>query len=204
VGDQTEAQNLYAILTGTVSGIGGGAGVNPSSHQYVNLAYTTQAFAFTYGNLYIQDSFRVTPHLTLNLGFHWEMDGAIHDTNSIAGEATGSNFYGISNGLFQPGVFSSNTNPVYNQANYPYNADLILPAPLLGFAWNPSGGDSLFGKLLGDNKTVLRGGGAIDYYNEGMNAISNPMVDQLCNSLGASQSATSVPGDPGSPLREVF
>jgi hypothetical protein len=198
VGDQTVAQNLYAILTGTVSGISGGAGVDASTHQYNNLAYTTQAFAFTYGNLYIQDSFRLTPHLTLNLGFHWEMDGAIHDTNGILGEPTGSNFYGISNGLFQPGVFSSNTSPVYNQTNYPYKADLVLPAPLLGFAWNPSGGDTLFGKLIGDNKTVVRGGGAINYYNEGMNTISNPMIDANgCNNLGAAQSSTSVPGDTG-------
>lgn len=199
VGDQNAAANLYAILTGTVSGISGGAGVDEYTKQYVNLAYTTQRFAYTYGGLYIQDSFRLTPHFTLNLGFHWELDGAIHDTNSIVGEPTGSNFFGMSNGLFQPGVFSSNTNPQLIQTNYPYSADLLNPAPLVGFAWNPSGGDGPIGKLIGTNKTVLRGGGAINHYNEGMNSISNPLANDTngCNGTGATQSATAVPGNPG-------
>ncbi len=199
VGDQNLAADLYAALTGTVSSISGGAGVDEHTKQYVNFAYTPQRFAYTYGGLYIQDSFRVTPHLTLNLGFRWELDGAIHDTNSIVGEPTGSNFYGMSNSLFQPGVFSSNTNPQLIQTNYPYSADLLNPAPLIGFAWTPTATEGLPGKIIGNNKTVLRAGAAMNYYNEGMNAISNPLANDAngCNGTGATQSATAVPGNPG-------
>ncbi len=41
---------------------------------------------------------------------------------------------------------------------YPYNPDYSNFGPRLAVAWNPSGGDGWFGNLLGNKKTVLRGG----------------------------------------------
>jgi hypothetical protein len=52
------------------------------------------------------------------------------------------------------------------------------------------------GKLLGNDKTVIRGGYSINYYNEGMNTISNTVT----NNPGSTQSISATPGGPGFPL----
>ena len=195
-GDLTNAQNIYALLTGRLSSITGSENVSEITHQYNQFAPITQRYAFTTGGIYIQDNFRITPQLTLNYGLRWELDGPIHNTNGIDSEPTGANFFGPSNGLFQPGVLSGNNNPVLTSVSNPYSSSLHNFAPNLGFAWNPSGKQGFLGKLLGDGKTVIRGSYSLTYYNEGMNAISNV----LSSNQGTTQSISSVPGGPGFPL----
>ncbi len=194
-GDLTNAENLYALLTGRVSNISGNVNVDEHTHQYNQYQPATQRWAFRTGGLYIQDNFRVSPQFTLNYGFRWEFDGAINTTNGIDGEPAGG-LFGPSNGLFQPGVLSSNQNPLYAVVRAPYKSDLVNPAPNVGFAWNPSGKNGVPGKVLGDGKTVIRGGYSITYYNEGMNTISNTVT----NNPGSSQSLSATPGGPGFPL----
>ena len=194
--DLTVAEDLYALLTGRISGISGNVNVDEHTHQYNQYQPQTQRWAFKTGGLYIQDSFRATSHLTLNYGFRWEFDGAINTTNGIDGEPSGGAFFGPSNGLFQPGALSANQNPVYTAVSAPYKSDLVNPAPNIGFAWNPSSSEGLMGKLLGNGKTVIRGGFSITYYNEGMNTISNTIT----NNPGSSQSISATPGGPGFPL----
>ncbi len=196
-GDLTNAENLYALLTGRVSGISGNVNVDENTHTYNSYQPETQRWAFKTGGLYFQDNFRLTPHFTLNFGFRWEFDGTIRTTNGIDGEPAGG-LFGPSNGLFQPGTLSSNQNPTYAAVSAPYKADLVNPAPNIGFAWNPAGGGGL-GKLLGNGKTVIRGGYAINYYNEGMNTISNTIT----NNPGSTQSISAQPGSAGFPLGGV-
>ncbi len=195
-GDLTNAENLYALLTGRVSGISGNVNVDENTHAYNAFQPQTQRWAYKTGALYIQDNFRVSSHLTLNYGFRWEFDGAINTTNGIDGEPSGGAFFGPSNGLFQPGTLSSNQNPTYSAVSAPYKSDLVNPSPNFGFAWNPSPQGGLLQKLLGNGKTVVRGGYSITYYNEGMNAISNTIT----NNPGSSQSISATPGGVGFPL----
>ena len=194
--DLTVAEDLYAFLTGRVSGISGNVNVDEYTHQYAEYQPETQRWAFSTGGLYIQDNFRVSSHFTLNYGLRWEFDGAIHTTNGIDGEPSGGAFFGPSTGLFQPGVLSSNQNPMYSAVNAPYKSDLANPAPNLGFAWNPVANGGLLQKILGNGRTVIRGGWSITYYNEGMNTISNTIT----NNPGATQSISAQPGSPGFPL----
>lgn len=195
-GDLGNAENIYAILTGRLSSISGSTNVNENTHQYNTFAPVTQRYAFTTGGLFLQDNYRVNSSLTLNYGLRWQFDGAIHNTNGIDSEPVGANFFGPSTGLFQPGVLNGTLTPMLSSVKNPYNADLLNPAPNVGFAWNPAGGDGLFGKLLGSRKTVLRGAYSITYYNEGMNAISNV----LSSNKGTTQSLSAVPGGAGFPL----
>lgn len=175
-GDLTNAQNIYALLTGRLTSITVNTNVDEKTHQYQQFAPVTQRFAFTTFGLYAQDSFRITPDFTLNFGLRWQFDGAIHDTNGINSEAFGANFFGPSNAPFQPGVLNSNLNPSFIQVSTPYGRDFVNPAPNLGFAWNPSKENGFLGKLLGDRKTVIRGAFSITFYNEGLNAISNRLT----------------------------
>jgi len=189
-GDLTNALNLYALLTGRLTSITVNTNVDEKTKQYNQFAPVTQRFAFTTAGLYAQDSFRINPDFTLNFGLRWQLDGAIHSANGIDSEPVGPNFFGPSNGLFQPGALSNVTNPVFTQVSDPYKRDFVNPAPNVGFAWNPSSGKGLLGKLLGERKTVIRGAFSITFYNEGLNSVSNV----LSGNQGTTQSGSATQG----------
>jgi hypothetical protein len=198
-GDQANAQALYALLTGRMTGISSSVNVNENSHQFTQFAPITQRIAFTTVGLYAQDSFRVNPTLTLNYGLRWQIDGAIKSTNGINGEPTGGSFLGPSTGLFQPGSLNGVQNPMLTQVNAPYPTDWNNLSPNIGVAWNPNVTSGALGKFMGGNKTVIRAGASITYYNEGMNAISNV----LTSNQGSAQSQTATAGNPGFPVGGV-
>ncbi|HTS25328.1 MAG TPA: carboxypeptidase-like regulatory domain-containing protein [Bryobacteraceae bacterium] len=198
-GDLNNAEAIYAFLTGRLSSITGSVNVNEVTHQYNQFAPVTQRYAFTTGGLYVQDSFRVTPHFTLNYGFRWQFDGPIKNTNGIDAEPVNGSFFGPSTGLFAPGSLNGVQNPQLALVGAPYKSDLVNPAPNVGFAWTPTGGGGILGKFLGNGKTVIRGGASVTYYNEGMNAISNV----LSSNQGTVQSESAQSGTPGFPLGGV-
>ena len=49
VGDQTTATSLYALLTGTVSGVSGNVNVDEHTHAYTQYQPVTQRFAANFG-----------------------------------------------------------------------------------------------------------------------------------------------------------
>jgi hypothetical protein len=187
-GDVTNALALYAYLTGRLSSITGSQAVDEKTHQYVPLSPWMKRYLFNTGSLFFQDSFRLSPNFTLNYGLRWQLDGPISTTNGVDVYPTASSFFGPSYGNFQPGVLTNNLNPVYGPVQNAYKSDLKNPAPNLGFAWNPSGGPGLLGKIIGDRKTVIRGSYAINFYNEGLNDLSFLFE---ANQNGSVQSITS-------------
>ncbi len=189
--DVNNALNLYALLTGRLTSVSVTSNVDEKTHEYRQFSEGMQRYAFTTFGLYGQDSFRIRPTLTLNFGLRWQFDGDIHSGNDLLSQPSGSNFYGPSTGLFQPGVLSSNQNPGFEQVIHPYKRDYMNPAPNVGFAWNPARDQSNWlGKLLGDRKTVVRGAYSITFYNEGLNSISN----SLSGGRGLTQTGTATNG----------
>src|SRR5579862_6282391 len=100
-------------------------------------AGNTQRTTFNNGlAFFAQDDFRVSSHLTLNLGLRWEYFGPISEQNNIlANLGTDSVLHMVGTG----GV------------NRAYNRDLNNFGPRFGFAWNPV------------SKTIVRGGYGIYY-----------------------------------------
>ncbi len=190
--DITTAEQLYATLTGRISAISGGNNINETSKQYSPFTPATQRFAYTTSGIYAQDSYHVSPNLTLNYGLRWEFTTPVTNTNGIDFVATYANLFGPSNYALQPGILSPNQNPVLTQQAAAYGADYKQPSPNFGFAWNPKYSDGWLGALLGHG-TVIRGSYAVNFYQEGMNAISNVMSDNP----GDIQSETLSPGQPG-------
>jgi hypothetical protein len=196
--DVAGAAALYATLTGRIGddGITSSRNVDEITHQYKDWSPSMQRFARTSLGIYAQDSFQVRPNLTLNYGLRWEFSGALNNTNGIDATPDMANLMGPSARLFQPGKLDGVSNPQINLTPYTYHGDKVNPAPNFGFAWSPNYEKGLLGKLFG-GKTVIRSSFGINYYDEGMNSVSNT----LSSNPGSSQSMWIYPGmtgfDPG-------
>jgi len=167
--DVSTAAQLYATLTGRVSGIQGYENIDEKARQYAKFAPLVYRENYRSWGLYFQDSYRMRPSLTLNYGIRWEFTGVMTNTNNTFMSPTIDDVMAPSFANFQPGVLDANHIPVIGQRSVTYAPDHINPAPNFGIAWNPRGGNGLLGKLLGNNKTVIRSSYSINFFDEGLN-----------------------------------
>jgi carboxypeptidase family protein len=86
---------------------------------------------------FVQDDWRATPHLTINLGLRYELNTVIKEDHNLLGN------FSPTAGLLQVGM----------QIKSPYNGDHKDFAPRIGFAWDTTG----------NGRTVVRGGFGLMY-----------------------------------------
>jgi hypothetical protein len=115
--------------------------------------------------VYGQDSWKVSPRVTINMGLRWEYFGVQHNVNANLD----SNFYPASGGNIQQDI----ANGVVDIAPMSPIGELWKPSlhnfgPRVGFAWD----------VFGDGKTAFRGGYGIGYErnfgNVTYNVLFNP------------------------------
>ncbi len=168
--NQSEAEQLYAVLTGRLQNVNGSYAYNPHTSAYdkghsgFNLDEVAQATG-----VWFQDSWKATPSLTVNYGLRWDFTTAAHDVASVYHNSNQANVWGPTAipDLFKPGTLAGVQNPVLALNPKAYNNWYKSPQPQVGLAWNPKvDGDGLLKKLLGGNATVVRAGFGLRNFTE--------------------------------------
>ncbi|MGB6232952.1 MAG: carboxypeptidase-like regulatory domain-containing protein, partial [Candidatus Acidiferrales bacterium] len=186
---------------------------------------TTENQFYFYG----QDVWRLTNSLTISYGLAYGWQSAPVDTlgrqtildNDVTGQPLTAPTYMSARmtAALQGQIYNPTTDYVpVNTAGAPvFNTDWGNLAPRISFAWNPSfGSDNVFGRFLGDKKTVIRGGYSLVYDRE--NTIQNVVIPMLgagfgqtlteitpgcgsvCNDPGATDFRIGVDGNPAVPV----
>jgi hypothetical protein len=150
--DGTVTGNDFAdYLIGAPTGAGGG---------YTQAALQLLDSRTRYGGAYVQDSWKATPNLTLNLGLRWEVSMPWYDTQGkiqtwVKGEQS-TVFPKSPTGLVYPG------DPGVPKTLAPTRYNNF--GPRLGFAYSPSFSDGVLGKVFGGpGKTSIRAAYGIYY-----------------------------------------
>ena len=184
-GQLTDARLLYAVLTGRVSSVTGQAALDPETNQYAFLGKRRRHGKLDNYSMFVQDSWRVTPTMTLNAGVRWDVQtpfSPLNDTMSVATLADACGLSGLGDGslynacnFFEPGS-SGGKVPVFSQfasGNGGYNTDWNNVAPNVGVAWRPNVQTGWLRALLGDpEQATIRGGYSVAYERQGFGAFT--------------------------------
>lgn len=159
------ANNLAALLAGIITT--GARTLNVTSRDSGFVPGATQSRQFKYQAYagFINDQWRVTPSLTLNLGIRYELYTALEAVNGLALEPAingGDPLQAILNpsGTYQ--FIGGNA----GKDNRFYKTDKNNFAPVLSFAYAPRPESGFWKSLLGEGKSVFRGGFRFSYIND--------------------------------------
>jgi hypothetical protein len=169
--DQGNAINLYALLTGRLSGVAGVVNVDENSKKYVQYAPLVRRELQKQMGFFFTDTFRLSSSLTVNYGLRWDFQGVPTATNGIYTQPEGgyAGLFGESgvDNVFKPGTFAGKpTN--YVTAGQGYNNSWANFAPSGGFAWAPNSDNKMIKGIFGKGG-AFRAGYGISYNREGMN-----------------------------------
>ena len=166
--DFNRADALRYMLAGIVgSGTIAAPFVNASIGPQLG-ASSRQKFKYeTYG-AYIQDYWRVTPELTLNLGLRWDYYSPLRNPDQVYLEP---DFMGATDSAgAQAAILNPNGRYVLIGTNSGkpgvfYRPDYNNFGPVVGFAWAPKFSGGFMKTIFGD-AGVLRGGFRVGYIND--------------------------------------
>lgn len=184
-GQLSDARALYAFLTGRVSSVTGLAALDPGTNKYVAFGPRVRQGKIGLYGVFLQDSWRVTPTLTLTGGLRWDVQTPFSPMNDVMSAVTMESVCGISGlgpgGMYskcnflQPGASGGGT-PEYIQlkrGTEGYKTDWNNLAPAVSVAWRPNVQDGFLRRLLGDPETAtIRGGMSVAYERQGMGVFS--------------------------------
>ncbi len=190
------AQRLYNLLTGRISSITGDARLNEATGEYAVLGTGRQNGRLRESGIFVQDSWRLRPNLTINAGLRYDIQRPFYPLNSLYSYADITNICGRSGAasdnscnLFQSGNMPGQR-PVFQQytaGTKSYDVDYNNFAPTVGMAWTPGQKNGVLGDLMGtEGDFVVRAGYSRAFSRPGLNDFtglfnSNPGITITVN-----------------------
>ena len=174
----TDARELYAMLVGRVRSVTGQAALNEETGEYEYLGKRRRAGKMNEYSAYIQDTWRVTPTLTLSGGVRWDVQMPFWPVNDIMTQGTLQDACGVS-GMTSGGAcrFYDITATggkvpdfqLFSAGTLGYQTDWNNFAPNVGVAWQPHVDTGWLRSILGDpDQATVRAGFSIAYDRQGM------------------------------------
>jgi hypothetical protein len=183
-GDLADARAVYAMLTGRITQVSGQAALDPLTNRYVAFGPRAREGDVNTYSLFAQDSWRVSPTVTLNLGLRYDVQTPFSARNNSFSTLTLESVCGIS-GLGDGSTFNKcdffgkrNTGAItefiqLTKGSNGYNTDWNNLAPSLSIAWRPNVQDGFLRRILGDPEmATLRAGYSVAYERQGLSAFT--------------------------------
>jgi hypothetical protein len=167
----------FAFLLGVVPSVGTRFNYDASGNALPLGTGRNRDWRYDEYEFYAQDSWRMRSDLTFTYGLRYHIYPAPYEVNGIE-SVPNVGFEQLFNTRVAnaaAGIAGANSEPflVYdlggkaNNARPFYATDWNNFAPRLSFAYNPSFREGLAGKIFGDRKMVIRGGGSVTYDRPG-------------------------------------
>jgi len=202
---RAEAGQLFAVLTGRISGVAGMSGYNSGKNDYSDSSFYLDEVALSTG-VWAQDSWKIAPTLTINYGLRWDFYVDPHDIKAAYHNAKLDSILGPTAlpDLFKPGALNGNQNPALSLNPRPFHGYYKTPQPQVAFNWNPHPDrDSVWSKILGDGATSIRAGFGLRNFTQPYQFYWDAASDQgqlYLQQWGLTANTTGTPGSftPGS------
>jgi hypothetical protein len=204
--DLNSARALYALLTGRVTQIGSQVRLDAATGRYIYMGTSRTDEQQDEVGLFVQDSWRIKPTLTLNAGLRWQVAFPFQSNVNVYSMNTFADLCGVSGAgdgpdgrgcnLFNPGVFNPGGRvPVYERysAGSPgYHTDYGNFAPNVGLAWQPNVKAGLLRTILGDpEQATIRASYGVSYNSDGLSFYTGIYGANPGNTVATTRSATS-------------
>ena len=177
-----QARALYALLTGRVTAIDADLGLDEGANRYGFLGPVVEEGRLNQYGLFVQDTWRPSPVVTISAGLRWELQPAFVPLNNAWAAPTLVDACGISgpgNGpfgrgciLFQPGVEIGDPQPkfvAFPRGSEAYRMEKDNFAPRLGFAWRPRADAGVLRRIFGDPEiATIHAGYAVAFERLGL------------------------------------
>jgi len=176
----TVTGNYDAALTfllGRLAQIGSNYNYDTSGTPFAAGTGKHRDYKYNETELYVQDNWRVRNNLTVNLGVRWHLYPAPYEADGFqaAQDVDMRQLFDLRQRNNARGIAGDSAEPLLrydligkaNNGRSLYETDLNNFAPRFGFAYTPSYKEGLMGKIFGENKTSIRGGGSVVYDRPG-------------------------------------
>ena len=186
-----ESENTFNVTSRTSGFVPGAPVIN--TLNYNNISF------------YVADQWRVRPSLTLNLGLRYELFTGIKDPSGLRLEVVTGGADPNAALLNPNGTFDFVGGNVGSPGQF-FKSDKNNFAPNISFAWSPNFRSRFAHTLLGDNKTVIRGGFSESYINDEFvrspdNALQNQGLSVTPINFGLTSVISSPPPVPVPPFQ---